>query len=57
MYRIEESKAHVKWPRLNPPPAKDAPEPPHPRTIYQEAQHSKHNRPANAVLDGALRAE
>ena len=56
-HRIEESHPAVMWPHLNPPPAKDAPEPPHPRTIYQEAQRSEHNRPPNAVLDGAMHAE
>ena len=55
--RIEELRPHVKWPHINPPPAKDAPEPAHPRSIYEEAQHSDHKIPPNAVLDRSMHAE
>ena len=55
--RIEELRPNVKWPHINPPPAKDAPEPAHPRSIYEEAQHSDHKIPPNAVLDRSMHAE
>ena len=54
--RIEELRPHVKWPHINPPPAKDAPEPAHPRSIMRK-QHSDHKNQMLFSIDQCMQSK